>query len=245
MHKTLFWDFHGTLTYPDKLWSKSIHRAILALWPDRALTLEQVSACQGKGIFPWDHPERSYHHLLEQARWWAFMNEKFYTTCRSCGLDDAETRRAIPAIRPFILETANFRLYEDALPALEALSGQGWRHYILSNNFPELPELCGDLGIGSHFEDIIVSALVGYEKPRSEIFDLARQRAGLPDVCVMVGDNLVADIGGAREAGMMSVLVHPRELRDPALTQFRTLVPTHVCEHLGDIPALLDSPAFH
>ncbi len=239
MDKALFWDFHGTLIYPDKVWSKSIHRAILSLWPDRPLTLEQVSACQGRGIFPWDHPERDYRHLMEPAAWWAFMGEKFYGICRCCGLDDAETRQTVPLIRGLILEAGNFRLYEDAVPTLARLRSDGWRHYILSNNFPELPWLCGALGIGDWFDDIIVSALVGYEKPRLEIFELARRRAGGPDRCVMIGDNLLADIGGAREAGMDSVLVHPRELRENAFAQFQTLVPTHVCRSLAELPDLL------
>lgn len=244
MNKAVFWDFHGTLIYPDKLWSRSIHRAIISLWPDRSLTLEQVAACQGTGIFPWDHPERDYRHLMDPACWWAFMDEKFQGICRCCGLDEAETRRVVPLIRGLILEAGNFRLYEDALPTLRQLKADGWRNFILSNNFPDLPGLCQALGIDGHFEDIIVSALVGYEKPRGEIFDLARQRAGFPELCVMVGDNLVADIGGACAAGMKGVLVHPRAPRQNAIAESHANVPTHVCSNLVELPDLLRSPAF-
>jgi len=231
MNKVLFWDFHGTLIYPDKLWSKSIHRAIHSLWPEHPVSLERVSACQEHGAFPWDHPERDYRHLTDPSRWWSHMGGMFFRTCRRCGLSISEANQVTPLVRALILDPANFRLYEDAVATLEVLSANGWRQIMLSNNFPELAELCDALGISSYFEAFVVSALVGYDKPRIEIFDLARKQAGYPDRCVMIGDNPVADYEGARQAGMESILVH-RSYEKAGL----------VCARLSDlIPLLCDS----
>lgn len=47
---------------------------------------------------------------------------------------------------------------------------------------------------------------MGYDKPHPEIFRLGTRGLALPDV-VMVGDNPVADIAGARAAGIAGYLV--------------------------------------
>ena len=50
--------------------------------------------------------------------------------------------------------------------------------------------------------------MVGYEKPRKELYDYAINLAGNPDICYMIGDNPIADIGGAKNAGITAVAVH-------------------------------------
>lgn len=228
--KTLFWDFHGTLIRAEKLWSKSLYQAITHIWPDRTITLEQLSANQHPGTFPWDYPERDYRHLTDPEKWWQAMEQQFAAISQRSGLTAAEASQVAPTVRELILEPANFHLYEDAIQTLEALSGQGWRHILLSNNFPELPALMDQLDISRFFDQQIVSALVGFEKPHPEIFALALQQAGYPGCCVMIGDNPHADVWGAQQAGMSAVLVHPRG-------EINLAVP--VCQNLSDIILLL------
>ena len=43
-----------------------------------------------------------------------------------------------------------------------------------------------------------------------EIFDYARNLAGNPHKCIMIGDNPVDDIKGAKEAGFETILVNDR-----------------------------------
>jgi FMN phosphatase YigB (HAD superfamily) len=150
----------------------------------------------------------------------------FYNTCISCGLSDVEACQVSPLVRDIILDSASFRLYEDAVSTLRILSADGWRHVMLSNNFPELKDLSYQIGIGEYFDDFIISALVGFDKPRREIFDIARTRAGHPDICLMIGDNFAADIIGAKMAGMQSVLVHQQDAAAPFYcAQLADLVP--------------------
>ena len=57
------------------------------------------------------------------------------------------------------------------------------------------------------FQAILVSADLGVRKPHPEIFQLAAKAVECqPEECVMVGDDVVADIGGARQAGMRAIL---------------------------------------
>ena len=76
---------------------------------------------------------------------------------------------------------------------------------MLSNNFPELRQISEDIGIARFFDEFVVSALVGYEKPRKEIFDYALKIANYPEEVYMIGDNPISDIIGAKNAGIKSI----------------------------------------
>jgi len=58
--------------------------------------------------------------------------------------------------------------------------------------------------IGSRFEAVVISEEVGFAKPDPRIFDAAFQAMGDPNKAevLMVGDNLLADIGGAKSYGL-------------------------------------------
>ena len=70
---------------------------------------------------------------------------------------------------------------------------------------PEDP-LAG-LGLGDRFEAVLNSAATGFEKPHPRAFALALASAGQPRVAWMIGDNPVADVGGAVAAGLRAILV--------------------------------------
>jgi FMN phosphatase YigB (HAD superfamily) len=76
------------------------------------------------------------------------------------------------------------------------------------SNYPELPEMADKLGLSPWLSGTVVSARVGYEKPRREIFEIALAAAGHPDVCYMTGDNPAAGIAGAQAVGIPAILVH-------------------------------------
>ena len=100
-----------------------------------------------------------------------------------------------------------FRLYDDAIPCLEALKGKV-RLAVLSNWDTSLFHVLRMLEIDGYFETIIASRCEGFEKPDSRLFDVLFSRMQLqPDEIVHVGDNPVDDLRGAREVGMEAVLV--------------------------------------
>jgi putative hydrolase of the HAD superfamily len=98
-------------------------------------------------------------------------------------------------------------LFPDTVPALDQLSGLGWRHVLLSNHVPELGEILAGLGLDCRFEAVLNSAFTGFEKPHPRAFALALASAGQPRVAWMIGDNPVADVGGAIAAGLRAILV--------------------------------------
>jgi putative hydrolase of the HAD superfamily len=81
---------------------------------------------------------------------------------------------------------------------------------ILSNHVPELPALVRDLGLAGLVDDVIGSAETGFEKPNPRMYAKGLARAGHPRTAWMVGDNPVADVEGARAAGLPAILVRQK-----------------------------------
>jgi len=110
----------------------------------------------------------------------------------------------------------------DAAPALHALRARGGRLGLLTNAYVPMwmrDRELADLGLSPDlFMSRVSSADVGYLKPHPAPFErvLAELHAA-PEETVFVGDNLLADIGGARRAGMKAVLRLRPEQEPPAL----------------------------
>jgi putative hydrolase of the HAD superfamily len=76
--------------------------------------------------------------------------------------------------------------------------------------------LLHDLELARHFETLVISARVGYQKPHAGIFEHAlEQMVVAPARAMHVGDNYQADVIGARKLGITPVLIDRRS-EDPA-----------------------------
>ena len=98
---------------------------------------------------------------------------------------------------------------QGAIEAVEILHQEGFKLGLISNGKSPFQEHnFNSLGISSFFDTVIVSAAVGLRKPDRAIFELAASelRIELPEA-VFVGDNPIADIQGAKQAGMYSVYI--------------------------------------
>lgn len=107
-------------------------------------------------------------------------------------------------------------IFPDVLPAIEALHAAGMRLAVISNWLWGAPELLHALELARHFEALVISARVGFNKPHAAIFEHALR---VMDVAagdaVHVGDSYQADVVGARAVGIRPVLID-RRLADPA-----------------------------
>jgi len=103
---------------------------------------------------------------------------------------------------------------EDALDRLRA-AGVGL--VLVSNAAADLPEFLGGLGLARRFDHLVVSGIVGIEKPDPGIFREALRVSGAdPASVIHVGDLYEIDVVGARSAGVRAVLVDPTSLRTDA-----------------------------
>jgi len=105
-----------------------------------------------------------------------------------------------------------WHVFPETRPVLQALAGAGVRLAVISNWVWGLPELLHELDLARHFEAIVVSARVGYQKPQPEIFRHALDvtRAD-PARAVHVGDNPAADVRGAQAVGIRPILIDRRD----------------------------------
>lgn len=206
MNKVIFWDFDGTLAHSKSLWSNSVLRAIHSTVPNCLLTLDDIRQHMQTG-FTWHTPDEDFTHLID-SKWWDFMFDRFTYIYTVLGVEKEASIKASRITRDIILDVGNYNLYDDVISTLETCHKAGYKNYILSNNYPELAEIVRGLGIDNYFTDYVISARVGYDKPRIELFEYAKKLAGNTDICFMVGDNPIADILGGKRSGMKTVLVH-------------------------------------
>ena len=101
---------------------------------------------------------------------------------------------------------ANFDLYDDAIPVLDALRAYELRIGLISNGQRDLEafarhhELDVDVAVGSKSH--------GRTKPHASIFETALAALGVAAAeTVMVGDSYADDIEGARALGMRAILL--------------------------------------
>jgi len=135
------------------------------------------------------------------------------------------------------------RLPPDTLPVLDALAGSH-RLGLVSNYYLPGPlrRSLDRFGISPRLGAAVVSAEVGWVKPRPEPFLAALRLLGAePAECIFVGDNLDADVGGAAALGMRTV--HVREWLEGALDHDRAdgPRPDRVVGRLADLPEAVAS----
>ncbi len=201
----IFWDFDGTLVYSNPLWSNSAYNALKEIDKNTDVAFADIRKCMACG-FTWHTPEMDYSKLIGD-KWWEFMTDKIYRDYLSLGVKDDIAKRASVGVRRIIKRTDNYTLYPDTVETLEKSLAIGNTNAVLSNNYPDLIDVLNGLGLTEYFDNIFVSANVGYDKPRKEIFDIAK--SFYPnDEYIMVGDSITADIIGGKSAGMKTVLVH-------------------------------------
>ncbi|MGN1420900.1 MAG: HAD family hydrolase [Eubacterium sp.] len=173
MSKVVFWDFDGTITYSTSLWSSSVLRALKDTDSESDIELEKIRKYMAFG-FTWYTPNEDYSSLTGD-KWWDFMNEHIFRSYLNLGVDIKTAGTATAKVRNIIKEKENYILYNDFVYTVTKLKKCGIRNVILSNNYPELKEVTDKLQITQYFDGIIVSALEGYDKPRKELFEIAKK----------------------------------------------------------------------
>ena len=86
-----------------------------------------------------------------------------------------------------------------------------YKLHIITNGFNEVQhvKLKASL-LNNFFKNVITSEQVGVKKPNKKIFKYALKNANaLAEECVMIGDDYIADIVGAQNAGLKAIYFNP------------------------------------
>jgi len=89
--------------------------------------------------------------------------------------------------------------------------------HLISNGFSESQGIkISGTNIGGYFQHVIISDLVGANKPDKAIFEYAINLAGTTkEESLMIGDSLEADVRGALDFGMDAIYFNPTGLDKP------------------------------
>ena len=92
------------------------------------------------------------------------------------------------------------------------------KHYkmtVITNGFEDVQHQKLTAGnLYPYFDHVITSQKAGHRKPAREIFDYALQLNGIEcHQATMVGDNLITDIGGARNASIDAIFFNSENVR--------------------------------
>ncbi|HWD90622.1 MAG TPA: YjjG family noncanonical pyrimidine nucleotidase [Mucilaginibacter sp.] len=107
-------------------------------------------------------------------------------------------------------------LFPDARETLQHLQAK-YKLHLISNGFLESTRSKIDgTDIGKYFENVIISEVVGVNKPHKAIFEHAINLAGAAiEESLMIGDSLEADVYGALNFGMDAIYFNPLNLPKP------------------------------
>lgn len=204
MNKALFWDFDGTLSYPNKSFNTALYDALAEYGYD--VDEKEATEFLSKA-YSWKMPEITYPDRTGDG-WWDVMFERINGFLESHGVVAADYTKIDNRFRELLIDVGNYRLYDDTEETLIKARELGYKIYLVTNNYPEILENLEKLGISKYFDGFTVSAHIGYEKPRAEFFDYAKNLAGKTDVAYIIGDNPKADIKGGKDAGFTAIAAH-------------------------------------
>jgi putative hydrolase of the HAD superfamily len=139
----------------------------------------------------------------------------------AAGLEAPEALRVVSGVRAAYTDAKGWQVFDDVLPALARLRDRGWRHIVLSNHVPELPQLVEALGLSEFITAVYCSACTGVEKPHRKAFETVFARYPGTQSGWMIGDSWLADVQGALAVGMRAILV--RSEQPEAALQCKTL----------------------
>jgi len=205
----VFFDLDGTLIHSRGVWNIAMAEAIRKIDPTLPLLeQEQIWEVRRAVSFTFCWQDTWEGRSPRGDAFWAVMNERFLRVYAALNIDPHTAKAALPHIRAHICDPKNYHLYPDTLEVLEACKARNIPCVMISNNYPETVETCTALGLIPYFRGFAVSGDIGLDKPHKAIFDYAMSFCPECDRHIMVGDNITADIGGGKAAGMETVYVH-------------------------------------
>jgi HAD superfamily hydrolase (TIGR01549 family) len=205
--RAVFFDLGGTLLVMRR--DRIFRRVLLEEgWPAQ---LESVHSAYlevesswlsvyGARVLSPDETEEAYRMLDQEVFSALYPNES-----------ESEAHRVSKLVRkrwPELEEEIPLELYPDAEPTLKRLAGDGFSLGLISNAPADTQKAVETLGLPKYLGTVVISGMVGYTKPHPEIFRIALRKVGVgAGEAVHIGDLYEADVVGARNAGMVGILV--------------------------------------
>ncbi|MBM4123742.1 MAG: HAD-IA family hydrolase [Nitrospira sp.] len=166
----------------------------------------------------------------ERLWWFDIVHTVFYRVGMFEGFDEY-----FDTVFRAFADPQQWVLCPDTLGALTALKEGGYELGIISNFDTRLFPLLRGLGIEGLFDTVTISTLAKAVKPASQIFRLALDKHAVdPEDALHVGDSVRDDVEGARQAGLIGVLIDRGQAHDRIVPDATPRINT-----LDELPRLL------
>ena len=223
--KAITFDFYMTLIHPRN--NKSRGKAFQEFLVDHSLYADAWEHQVLYDIFEY-YADFYNPNAFESVKdsFWAEFTLRLFQRTSVAGCDKEMAKEFAPTIRD-IFGPNHFELYPEVHEVLKSLKKRDLKLAVISNWQRGLKYFCQELGIFDYFNELVVSAEVGYQKPDPGIFQEASKRLNLePGQILHVGDSIVDDIQGASSVGFNVVLLdrtNELELKSDEVTKISTL----------------------
>jgi putative hydrolase of the HAD superfamily len=120
-------------------------------------------------------------------------------------------------------------LFDDVVPALTHLKDKGYSVGLISNVDSDISQLLAKVGLTPLLDVVVTSMEAGYCKPQPQIFQAAAARAGVKtEEAAYIGDQYRIDVLGAKEAGMLGILLDrggyfDEQIKEPRISSLSQL----------------------
>ena len=138
------------------------------------------------------------------------LTECFLQCFAKKGVSSDREKARMMAITFRTLSRKYLRAYSGVYELLEHLKASGKKIYLLSNAQTDFtrPEITA-LGIDKYLDGIFISSEVGFKKPAKEFYQKLLDTYKLdPKESIMIGNDIKADIEGARAVGLNTLYIH-------------------------------------
>lgn len=174
----------------------------------------------------WDRHDRG---LIPRE---VIRNDRFHRILTELGIDNYEM--SLRFSHDYVTESpTRKKLIPEAVETLEYLSAT-YPLFIITNGFDEIQSTkLASSGIQKFFKQVITSERAGHKKPAREIFEFALNENGfVARDAIMIGDNLLTDMAGARNADIDRIFFNPQRIVHEEMV-------THEIRSLGELKSIL------
>jgi len=175
----------------------------------------------------WDRFEKGYI-TSEELKW-----KRMWRTLVDFRIGDEKLAKEMSAKFLEILPTKK-KVFDYTFEILDYLTEKNYSIHLITNGFEKTQwSKLNNSALAKYFTHVITSETSNSMKPQKEIFEYALKKAnGNIEECIMIGDNLNADIQGALDAGMDAIFVNHIKAN-------HSIKPTHTVYHLKELESIL------
>jgi len=147
-------------------------------------------------------------------------NERFHKVLKELGVDDYEM--SLKFSDEYLQHSPRKKnLMDGCKETLDYLLPK-YPLVIVTNGFDEIQSTkLTSSGIHQYFKDVVTSARAGHKKPAKEIFEFVLNENKVEaHETIMIGDNLLTDIAGAKNASIDTVFFNPNRMEHQSSVNF-------------------------